>query len=76
MMNHHRDTGAAKRAGMFKICDTRESTNKGGCFKIYPEPETPNEGASLRNMESPNEGASLRNILNRHRQTRGSVYDR
>ena len=47
-------------------------------FKIYDEPESPNERACLRYMmktESPNEGPCLRHMMNRNRQMRGRVVD-
>ena len=44
-------------------------------FKIYYEPESPNEGACLRydEPESPNEGACLRYVMNPNREMRGHV---
>ena len=35
---------------MFKIYDEPESPNEEACLKIHAEPETPNEGAHSRYM--------------------------
>ena len=47
-------------------------------FKIYDEPEWPNEAACLRYMMEPqarNEGACLRYMMNRNRQMGGRIGD-